>query len=459
MARRLQTVILTLSLDPDSYERRTGASVGDVPRAPTRDAVSWEIAAALHQVGDGFQGSTWEGTGPDRWTSCATLPQVGGSYTTDADFIGGARTARTPTMEAAGLRAWYAVELAYTEPLDDLGAQSGATVRFRLWDGSTALWWSGIEWEAPPSSTDWNTAAEVQEHFAELPASIRELAVIAKLGTTSPDYAPRFYGARVAFGVRQVSAWDNAMLRTVIASLRDSLEITGVIEFRTDTEAEAIDVPGAEWPYAVTGVEAVWDLTDDPDELEALPGTWSAGVWTPTTPIPSGHLVRVEFAYTPDVVARRHQDVEDLARLPAVYIASAGTPERVIRAQDVVEVRDTTTDPPTALVLAGADLVTLTLQVRVVAELGSDTERIAQAVRSWLGPRGYRHLISPETGEPVTVRETSPAVEVAELLAQGVVEARAAWLLSYYSPRETAHHSEVLVRADGTTFTATDPNL
>ena len=460
MARALQAVIATLSLDPEAYELRTGDPVGDVPRSPARDDVAWEIAAIHNSIGDGYGSATWTGTGPDRWTSRVALPQVGsGGYTVDPDF-GDDRTARTPTLEAAGLRTWLAIELAYQELADPADSDAdGATVRFRLWDGTIALWWSGIEWEAPATAADWNTAAEVQANFPELPGTIRALAVIARLGTSSSDVTPAFYGARVAFGVRQVSAWDNAVLRTVVASLRDELAITGVIEFTTDAEIDAIDVPGDEWPYEVTGVAAVFDLTADPDELAELPGTWAAGTWTPEDPIPADHVVRVEFAYLPDVVARRHQDLENLARLPAIYLSTSGTPEALIRAQDVIEVRNTLADPPTVVVLPGPDLVTLTLQLRIVAELGSDTERIAQAVRTWLGPRAYRRLISPETGELVTVTQSTPAVETSDLLAQGVAEARATWLLTFHAPAAQFSATETLVRQDGITVTASDPTL
>ena len=416
MARALQAVIATLSLDPEAYELRTGDPVGDVPRSPARDDVAWEIAAIHNSIGDGYGSATWTGTGPDRWTSRVALPQVGsGGYTVDPDF-GDDRTARTPTLEAAGLRTWLAIELAYQELADPADSDAdGATVRFRLWDGTIALWWSGIEWEAPATAADWNTAAEVQANFPELPGTIRALAVIARLGTSSSDVTPAFYGARVAFGVRQVSAWDNAVLRTVVASLRD--------------------------------------------ELAELPGTWAAGTWTPEDPIPADHVVRVEFAYLPDVVARRHQDLENLARLPAIYLSTSGTPETLIRAQDVIEVRNTLADPPTVVVLPGPDLVTLTLQLRIVAELGSDTERIAQAVRTWLGPRAYRRLISPETGELVTVTQSTPAVETSDLLAQGVAEARATWLLTFHAPAAQFSATETLVRQDGITVTASDPTL
>jgi hypothetical protein len=454
MARQLRSLILELGVTPEAYAALEGEGA-----AMTRtDGVDWSILGPTWRRGDALGGSAYtrELTG-ELFAAAAVLELEAGAYTTDATWdlaAAGARTARTPTMTAEGLRSWDALELLITEPEDADGA---TYVLFRLWDGSQALWWDGADWTTPVDAlADWNTAADLQANFPELPASIRSLAVIAFLGTTDPDYSPGFYGARVAYGVRQVSPLDDALFRTLLAELRASLSVVGVLELTaTAATAATITLTGSEWGYAITGVDAVFDLTDDPQELEEVPGSYAAGAWTPTAPLTVGHVYRLEFRYVPDLVVRRNRDLEQVARLPAVYIAPSGTSDQVLGQADAL-VADVITDPPTALVLPPTALVTSGLEIRVIGELGSDVERIAAALGDFLGSSGYRALVSPETGQPITVRQLQEPVESTGTLAVGVCEARATWSLTYPRQARQAATPVPLVRSGGyvpSTFT------
>ena len=171
----------------------------------------------------------------------------------------------------------------------------------------------------------------------------------------------------------------------------------------------------------------------------------------------------MEYRYTPDLVVRRHQDLEELAALPAVYLAPAGTPATVQRAQGAFLVRDLGADPPTAWEFPEPEIVGLQIEVRILAELWSDVERLGQALTRWIttrpdGAPGLglgRDLVSPETGQPVRVQSLALPVESAPSLAAGVAEARAVWLLTF--GRWTAHTvtAAPLVRETGATVTAT----
>lgn len=452
MARQLQALTATLTLDPKAYRLRAGQAVGACPRSDT-EAVAWEQVGPTNRLGLDELRAGFEGRDDaDRYQARATLAQ---GWATDADYDTGAngpRTARTWTLEAAGVRAWLGLELAYVEPDAD------TSVLFRLYDGDTGdeLYWTGAEWAAgtpgDDTAAEWNTGPDLQAGFPSLPGNVRRLAVLAWLRTDTKDARPGFYGARVAYAVRQVAPLDDALIRTLLASLRAELRATGVMEWETEATTASVelvpaglDVGPDPFAYQVTGVDAVFNLTDDPDELTELPGSFAGGTWTPTTPIPAGKVVRLEFRYVPDLVARRHQDVEALARLPAIYLAPSGPPALSYRPQGAFLVRNLEADPPTALELPDPELVTVPLELRVVAELGADVERLAQALTTWLATRPdgapglgqARELVSPETGQVVQVRATSRPVETPALLAQGVAEARASWLLTF--ARASAH--------------------
>ena len=473
MPRQLQALVVTLDLSAESFRLRAGTAVGACPRSDTA-AVAWDLSSEASRGGGDELGANFEGVQGDRWTARARLEpsavRDGGRpvFQTDTEYdtgSNGPRTARTPTLEAAGLRAWLGVELAVSEP------DAATSVLFRLYDADTGdeLYWTGAEWAAGASGSDnaatWSTAQVVQDNLAQLPGNVRRLAFLAWLRTSSADYSPAFYGARVAYGVRQVSPLADAMFRTLLASLRDELEATGVLELVTSSTLSALELgtdgDGPEpFAYSVSAVDAVFNLTDDPDELIELPGTLAGGTWTPDTPIPSGKAVRVEFRYTPDLVARRHPDLETLARLPAVYLVPSGPPSQVYRSQGYTLVRDVNASPPVALELPDPEIVTVPLELRVVAELGADVDRLAQALTRWISttPAGgaglglARELVSPETGQVVHVQAVGRPTPSPGGLAQGVSEARAAWLLTF--PRASAHTATTapLVNSAGPTL-------
>jgi hypothetical protein len=441
VARQLQALVAVLGLDPGAFRLREGQAVGVLPSSDAA-AVTWDSIAPAYRVGDAAGRGAWSGLAGDRWTACARLRRSAAGYATDAAH-GGLRTVRTPTLRAAGVRAWLGVELG-------LAAPPGSAVLFRIADVDTGdeLYWTGLEWVAgasgPPDPAAWNTATELQRAFPRLPGNLRALAVVAWLRTNSRTVTPAFYGARVAYGVRQVSPLDDALFRTFLSSLRAELSATGVAEWTTTAATTSVDLGGqgrgpAPFAYQVIGVDAVFDLTEDPDELAPLAGTFTDGQWIPATAIPAGQVIRIEFRFVPDLVVRRHQDLEDLAALPAVYIAPSGAPTATLRAQGAFLVRDQYATPPTAWELPDPEIVTVPLDVRIVAELVADVERVGQALTRWIargatGAPGLgvaRELLSPETGQIVQVRSVSRAVESAASLAQGVAESREALLLTF----------------------------
>ena len=112
-------------------------------------------------------------------------------------------------------------------------------------------------------------------------------------------------------------------------------------------------------------------------------------------------------------------------------------------------VRDLAASPPTATALAVPDLLTVRLELRVVAELSTEVQRVITALRAWLGGARGRTLVSPETARIVEVRELDDFEASTAALAQGVHEARATWALIFQSSRALAASATTLVREGG----------
>lgn len=449
MPRVLRTTFALLDLQEETFRTRDGGELGDCPRS---DGVAWDLVAPLHMVGDDFGGAGWAHSAPgDTFGARARLEAVGGLYPVDET----ARTASSPLLgPAAGLRAWQGIELFYYQPTD-------TEILFRVEDADeVARWWNGAAWATATTDGHWNDAADVQEHFSALASTVRSLRVVARLATLDDGATPAFYGARVAYGCREASDLDDALLRTLLASLRSSLMVTGYLEREADGTS-TLPV-GDEQLLDVRELQGAWNLTADPNELSDLApaASLAAGNVTASTPTPAvmtwdagdvpdaGDVVRVEFGYVPLLVVAQHRDIQSLDRLPAVYIAPQASALEPGQGEPML-VRDLAASPPTATALAVPDLLTVRLELRVVAELSTEVQRVITALRAWLGGARGRTLVSPETARIVEVRELDDFEASTAALAQGVHEARATWALIFQSSRALAASATTLVREGG----------
>lgn len=466
MARRLQALILDLGLTEREYRYREAQAVG-APGLSDSDALEWLIPEVLWGVGDDDTGARFLGTRGDRFAAGVQLTRASsGKWTTDTDYdtgTNGPRTVQSPRVEAAGVRSWVGLELKYN------AEGSGTSALFRIVDIATGdqLYWDGGDWVAGTAGDDtvaeWSTAQVAQDNFGSLPHNVRKLAILCWLRTSSATATPRFYGARLAYGVRQVDSLDDALKRTLLKSLRDELRAIGVDAVTTSETTASFQIAGTERAYEVTAVSAVFNTTADPDELTELPGTFDAGppaTWTPTTPIASGQTVRIEFDFRPDLVVRRHMDLATLAKLPALYLAPSGPPAAVHRAPAPMVLRDLNASPPTAIELSAPETVSVPLEIRIVAELENDANRLRRELARWftVAPDGQergrgrrRVLLSPETGQTVSVRMTSLPVPTPQSLAQGVAEARAVLLLTFQRATAETTTTATLARSGGIT--------
>ena len=454
MARALRSIVVCLELLPVVYAARNVQEVGDPPRAPTRDDLVWEIYRSVRAT---TAPGGWAGqVAGDVFPARVTLPLVDGLVLTDAVFdtaTNGHRIVDAPILRGLGIRAWQALELLHDAP-------DGSTVDYRLHDGTADRYWTGSAWAiATDPDAHWSTQGDVQANAPAFPVTGRELTVRARLGSTDPSARPAFYGASVAYGVRQFGDEDDALIRTLVERLRAELRSVGVSKTTTAGGSGAGPFPiAAEFTYDLTDMLAVFNVTDDAGESTELPGAFvpqvdgtpgTPATWTPDVAIADGKDVLFEFEYAPTVITARHRDHVKIDRTPAVLLMpGGGTPERHI-GQGLQLVRDLTVDPPTAVGIAAPALITLSLDLAVISELGADVRRLQSDLREFLQGTGYRSFVSPETGRIVTVREITTLRSTTGLLSQGVNEARGSWELRFHATGAASLQPVNLTRVGG----------
>jgi hypothetical protein len=451
MARRLQHVGAELLLTAELFELHHDQEVGNPPRTPTDADVAWELAGAGRA---GWEVGLARTVGPiDSVPGRALLPLSDGVYLTDSVFDVGAngpRTVRSPKLEASGVRAWLAIEILLEEPTID------AVIKLRLWDGVEDLYWDGADWStASNPATHWNTSTEVAANFAAFPATNRALQVVAWLSTSDEDYTPTFYGARAIYGCREIGDQDDALNRTVLASLRAELRPQAVEQFATTATLTSHQVAEELAGYDVQEVLAAFNLTDDPNELVELPGVLASGVWTPTTPIAAGKVLRLEFSYLPNMVTSRHRSISTIDSLPRLLLAPAPGGQSMPDRREFL-VRDLVADPPTALALERGRVASDLVAVVIQTELANDLQRLIRAFHQWFGPGDRRDFLSPATGRSVAFRLQGDLEITTGLLTSGVHEARGTARLTYTAAGEDTSRTVYLLEADGTGYTLED---
>lgn len=314
---------------------------------------------------------------------------------------------RTPVRSLGAWSSWGRAEICCL-------ATTG--ISFRATDGTTTYYWTGSAWAAATTSAHWSAASTA---WAAMPSwSKSSLGWIFKLDRASTSVAsPRLYGVkavvRILFAdssgdVTRPSSWDDDLVhRVFLGQAATALSISASAEKVVATGFAYLDYSkGVEdWPFNVTGVDAVYCVTDDPTLRTPLAGTWNATTkrWTPTTIPAAGKKLHVLFRHSPDLAYTGMSDYV-LNRLPAVLVESASlTTRHCQHGADVV------VDPASkdCVAVDNPCAETWSLSCRVVAARTTDASRIGRAAERWL--RDGVCVVSPGTSLPVRLTlESSP---------------------------------------------------
>ena len=312
----------------------------------------------------------------------------------------------------------------YTTPVRSVGALSdwgpgqvvlrstgGTGVYYQVTDGTDWYYWTGSAWALVSDPSHWSTYTTL---YAALPSFTgRSLGFKFKLTRTlSTDDSPLLGGVRVVTRLlfantegdetRASSFLDDVLHRILVVRFKEEVVVPGAEEFTVNGETVLDYSTGVnEFTHQVQGVEAVYDVSDDPNLTTPLTGTWVGGstkTWTPTTPFTDGHVVHVRFQFIPDVVHTGNRD-NFTFKLPALHVEGHRVVSR--RSQwDAHQVDDHLTQD--SRVVEGFDEEDYEIDCRIIAQQATDRERIMRSVRKYLGRAGIVE-VSPSTSEPVAI--------------------------------------------------------
>ena len=298
MTRQLDERCADLWIDPASYRLRNGSEYID--RSTT--AIAWEIGQPCSVQG-------WDvGTGETERAAARAL------LTLPAAVDSVRRWVRTPLLRADGMRSLVALEIYESKP-------TGTSTAYRTWDGTTWRYWTGAAWATATTDSHWSTKAQLEANIATHPVTARRFAVACALATTDADATPVFYGCRLGFGTRKLSA-ERDLLVCLATALR-AVKAFGAVEW-DQSGATATALNSGETSYLWTDADAVLDLDDS--EATAS-GTFASGVnatWTPSTSAYAGHSLRFEGRHSLRVAVHNHRDVSAIEAAPTTILALQG---------------------------------------------------------------------------------------------------------------------------------------
>lgn len=337
------------------------------------------------------------------------LPGWSGEYPTDTNL-----TIKTYVYEATAVREWGDVEFLYEEPVTEAEDPSlYQEVKVRLWDGTESHYWTGATW-AVAGSTNWNTPAEIVAHLSSFDVTGRKIGFEFRLLTTDVASTPILYGVRMFIKCEVWSIDTEVIDQTIIPALKANVSVITKVKFTTTAETASLDYSkgiGLEYPFDITGVYVIYDLTNDPDMETPLTGTWNptTKVFTFTTPVEEDTDLLIYLQFTPPTIAATGDRDYILVDLPAILLM-----ERTDRVIDVPEfvVRNLSVDPPTAKVINSIQRVTSKYVLKIMAEHPADAEAISAQIDSWMSKRGII-LTCESTGRliPLTIGPAAPVTK------------------------------------------------
>lgn len=202
-------------------------------------------------------------------------------------------------------------------------------VRFRLNDGVDDRYWnSGANQWVVAAPNNWNTEAEVSDHIAAFPITTQSLQVVINLSTSDPRYTPTLTSVRVLYE-SDLEEMEDYIWRSMLADIGAKIEPIGEYAAKLAADSATLELV-LETPYNVSGIDAVYNVTADPNTLTDLFGSYDANtkIVTMSAVQALNSVIVVRFKYKPELAVTTEQDYTELQKVPQIIFDDIVQSER-----------------------------------------------------------------------------------------------------------------------------------
>lgn len=277
-------------------------------------------------------------------------------------------------------------------------------LQFRLSDGTTELFWDGAAWSAAGAS-DWNTEEDIATNISTFPVTSQSLGVIINLSTTNASYSPRVYAVKVLYE-SDIETLEDLIFRSLIPELRSSLQPIAEVVAKSDGTDKVVLT--LESTYDITGIDSVYNLTNDQNKLVDLFGSYNPTTKTITLSAAQtlGDTLLIRFVYSVEVGVTTSRDYTELAKVPALVIEDYKSVRTTRIGEHESVINKATGDGWQMQEGAQYDL---DLPLLIVAAKEKDATRIGEEVRRFFGEHTiYRLRGTDEDVGLIFIEEVNP---------------------------------------------------
>ena len=391
MSERRVTVPVKYGVDQDDLRQFGLPTMDATVQVQTTQGVPWAT---------GYLSRLWQ-------ARVALLPGDSGFTVYQS---GAGATLTFPVRLPGGLRVIDAVEVHQDVPA---GTSVGWRVLLRT---NVEYYWTGAAWAlATNPANHWSTAAQVETNLPSVDKGLARqgLTLRCSLRTTDAKVTPRVYGVAMAW---ECHLTDTAGARRGTSVGELQLALVQWLKALTVAASETMDSTGdtvltfarqGDVRHDVVGVDAVYDVTTDPEMLTPLAGAWDGATkrYTLQAARPDGNDLHVDYRHRPTVTPGGDED-RFVDRAPIVVVMYPKTTGRqALRGQ--LEHRR---PDGTLRVVRRPALEDLTVTIRVVADTPDEARLVMDQVVGYAQPGSLVDVLGPSLRMPSTDTPVVPVV-------------------------------------------------